>query len=148
MNIVRKLSAEEAAYLAGLIDGEGTVTLTHKQKGAERHLAITISNTEYALLEWARNVVGAGKITNKSVSKKSYLPSFTYQIHSRQALSVLEQVVPFMHGYKRDRSLLALRDYVRLTPRNGKYSAWQLEERNRFVEKLLQIHPVAGRPVH
>jgi len=42
---VRILSTVDAAYLAGFIDGEGTVTLSRKHKNENRQLAVTISNT-------------------------------------------------------------------------------------------------------
>jgi hypothetical protein len=41
-----------AAYIAGLIDGEGTITLTRKHQNENRQLAITISNTDRALLDF------------------------------------------------------------------------------------------------
>jgi intein/homing endonuclease len=43
---VRKLSPEQAAYLAGLIDGEGTIALTRKHRGEHRQLMVSISSTE------------------------------------------------------------------------------------------------------
>ena len=46
---VRQLSAADAAYLAGLIDGEGTVTLSRKHAGDMRQLVVSISNTESAI---------------------------------------------------------------------------------------------------
>jgi len=48
---VQPLSKVDAAYIAGLIDGEGTVTLTRKHKNENRQLCISISNTEKNLLE-------------------------------------------------------------------------------------------------
>jgi len=35
---VKKLSREEAAYIAGIIDGEGTISLTRKHRGEHRQL--------------------------------------------------------------------------------------------------------------
>ncbi len=40
------LKVAEAAYIAGLIDGDGTVTLTRKHRNENRQLAVTISNTD------------------------------------------------------------------------------------------------------
>jgi hypothetical protein len=44
-----------------------------------------------------------------------------------------------MKSYKRDRARLVLRDYVRLTPRNGKYSESMLAERTCFESALLAM---------
>ena len=62
---VKKLSPEEAAYIAGLIDGEGTISLTRKHRGENRQLMVSISSTEQPLLQYVKKVIGAGRITNK-----------------------------------------------------------------------------------
>ena len=49
---VNQLSAEAAAYIAGLIDGEGTITLTRLHTNENRRLVISIANTELALLKF------------------------------------------------------------------------------------------------
>lgn len=136
---VAVLSQIEAAYIAGLIDGEGTVTLTRKHRNENRQLAVTISNTEMRLLEYVVTVVGAGKITRKRTSKKHHTPSLTYAVYNRQALSLLTQIHPYLKTYKVERSAVILRDYVALTPRNGKYTDTQLKRRIEFEENVLHI---------
>ena len=42
---IPKLPAASAAYIAGLIDGEGTITLTRLHAGANRRLVVSIANT-------------------------------------------------------------------------------------------------------
>ncbi len=133
------MSPEEAAYLAGLIDGEGTVTLTRKEKTAQRSIVITIANTERSLVEFPLEITGVGRISSKLTYKKHHSPSFVYQVSGRQALAVLEQITPFLRSYKKDRALLVLNDYVRLTPRNGRYVPGQLDERNSFTEKFFSL---------
>jgi hypothetical protein len=46
------LSKTDAAYIAGLVDGEGTVTLTRKHKNENRQLSVTISSTELEMLDF------------------------------------------------------------------------------------------------
>ena len=48
------LTSTKAANLAGLIDGEGTVTLSRKHRNENRQLAVTISNTGIRLLEYVQ----------------------------------------------------------------------------------------------
>jgi len=137
-----KLNNADKAYLAGLIDGEGTVTLTRRYKGAHRYIAITISNNERLLLEWVLKTVGVGNITNKRTYDKKHAPSYAYQVFSRQAISILEQVYPHLRTYKRERARLALDNYINLTPRNGRYSPELLKDRERFIESFFNIKPV------
>lgn len=135
----RKLKPTEAAYLAGLIDGEGTVTLTRKHKNEFRQLAVTISSTERYLLEDVLEMTNAGKITRKRVASSKHTESWTFAIYNRQALCLLEQIRPFLRTYKKIRADLILRNYLRLTPRNGKYSQSQLAEKKLFERRLLDV---------
>jgi hypothetical protein len=139
--VAKTLSTAEAAYIAGLVDGEGTVTLTRKHCSENRQLALTISSTELVLLNHVRHCTGVGKITNKAPSKEHHLKSFTYAVYNRQALQVLQQISPYMLSYKSSRANLALREYTRVTPRNGKYNSEQREARLAFESEFFSIKP-------
>ncbi|MET0514500.1 MAG: LAGLIDADG family homing endonuclease [Nitrospiraceae bacterium] len=136
------LEPVHASYIAGLIDGEGTVTLTRLSRNRQRGLAVTISNTERDILEHVFRLIGVGKITNKRRSKSHHVPSYTYQITNRQALDLLKQICPYMRSHKSDRARLAVCQYVKLTPRNGRYTIDQLRERDKFVRQFFAIRPV------
>jgi hypothetical protein len=138
---VKSLSKEKAAYLAGLIDGEGTITLSYKQKNAERHLAVTISNTEHELLLWTLKAIGAGKITSKKTYSTKHTPSYTYQVYNQQALSLLKQIVPYLKTSKKKRAKLVIDNYTKLTPRNGKYSEKLLYAKHQFEKEFFEIKP-------
>ena len=51
-----------------------------------------------------------------------HTPSYTYAIYNRQALTLLEQVYPYLKTYKSQRAKIILNNYEKLTPRNGKYT--------------------------
>lgn len=138
---VKKLSHCEAAYLAGIIDGEGTITLTRKHRNENRQLVVSISNNERCLLDYVLKIVGAGKITSKKTYQKQHMPSFTYAIANRQALDLLKQITIYLRSYKMARSKLVLDQYINLTPRNGKYSLELLQKRSQFEQALLDIKP-------
>lgn len=136
---VRSLKPENRAYIAGLVDGEGTITLIRKHRNENRQLAVSISNTERRLLDFVLETIGAGKITGKRTTSAAHTPSFTYAIYNRQALCLLEQIHPYLRTYKADRCELILRNYLLLTPRNGKYTDKQLSDRARFEADILEI---------
>lgn len=140
--IPNQLTEIEAAYIAGIIDGEGTITLSRKHRNENRQLAITISNTEMDLLSFILKTIGAGKITAKRSARPQHMPCFTYAIYNRQALKLLEQVCHHLRTYKARRSQLILRDYINLTPRNGKYSEKQLLRRQAFEQSVLDTKPM------
>lgn len=138
-------SLEEAAYIAGLIDGEGTVTLSRKHRNENRQLVVSISNTELRLLEFVLHKVGAGKITNKKTYSAKHTPSMTYTISNRQGLDLLKQICPYLKSYKYERTLMVLEHYVRLTPGNGKYTNQQIEERQLFIDNFLKLRSSVSR---
>ncbi len=135
------LPLDVAAYLAGLIDGEGTVTLTRLHADENRRLVVSIANTDLQLLEFVLEQVGAGKITRKRTISDRHTPSYCYAVSSLQALALLRQIAPFLRTYKRQRAELALADYRELTPRNGKYSTALLAKRHEFEQALLGMRP-------
>jgi hypothetical protein len=130
-----------AGYIAGLIDGEGTITLTRMHRNENRHLVVSISNNELPLLQFVREAVGAGRITSKRTYNPRHAPSYTYQISSRQALALLRQTAPLLRSYKAARARLAVAEYVRLTPRNGKYGPELRSRRSEFEARFLAIRP-------
>lgn len=136
---IQPLSSVDAAYVAGLIDGEGTVTLTRKHKNENRQLCVSISSTEVKLLDFVLTVTGVGKITNKQISKSHHSHSYAFSVYNRQALGLLEQILPFLKSYKRDRAEAILKDYLAVTPRNGKYTAEILKRKGEFEDTVLAI---------
>ena len=129
----------DAAYIGGLIDGEGTITLIRKHKNENRQLSVSISSTEIALLDYVKSVTGVGKITNKRTSKPHHTPSFAYAVYNRQALALLQKILPYLTSYNRQRAEIILRDYVKLTPRNGKYTSEIVAEKIQFENTVLAI---------
>jgi hypothetical protein len=144
--LMKTLSEVEAAYVAGIIDGEGTVTLTRTHRGENRRPVVSISSTELQLLTYVQSVIGAGRITGKACARAHHSPSFAYCITSRQALALLAQVYPFLRTYKSKRACLLLEEYQRVTPRNGRYTAELLAARAQLEARFFAISTRAGTP--
>lgn len=136
---LKRLSAVQAAYIAGLIDGEGTITLTVKQKGAQRQLVVSISNTEYELLEHLKNMIGAGKVTSKKKVTDGHKKGYTYVLSNRLALELLKFTFQYLASYKKNRAQLVLDYYIALTPRNGKYTKELYKKREEFIKTFFGI---------
>jgi hypothetical protein len=142
--VARKLQPVDAAYLAGLIDGEGTVTLARRHANEHRQLVVSISSTERDLVEWALHVTSVGKITSKRTTSARHAPGLAYSVSNRQALDVLRQVAPYLRSYKQRRACLALERYEVVTPRNGKYTDEMMTERETFVREFPAVTARGG----
>jgi len=137
--IVNRLEPSVAAYIAGLVDGEGTVTLTCNHRNERRHIVVAISNTDRALLDYVRDAVGAGHVTAKRTYRAGHTPSFCYCIKSRQALDLLSQIAGFLRTYRRVRADIALASYLGSTPRNGKYTPALERKRSDFEREFFAV---------
>jgi hypothetical protein len=137
----RILDPTEAAWLAGLIDGDGTIALTRRHRNEHRQLEVTIANTDFALLQYVKSIVGMGRISRKRSVAINHTPSGAYQVSNRQALSLLNQIHPYLRTYKSKRAKLVVENYVRLTPRNGRYTNKMLDARRLFVHEFLMLNP-------
>lgn len=137
--MLNQLSETEAAYLAGIIDGEGTITFTKTHRGENRRPVVSISSTELPLLLYVRSVIGAGRITNKRRAQSNHSPSFAYTLFSRQALTLLARLSHHLRTYKSERARLLLDEYVNVTPRNGRYTSQQRLMRQNFEDRFFSI---------
>jgi hypothetical protein len=143
---VKQLDAPDAAYIAGLVDGEGTVTLTTMHRGENRRLVVRISNTERTLLEFVQAALGTGQITGKRTYSIQHTPSFAFRVTNRQAVDFLRQIGPYLRSYNAARAALALKHYIALTPRNGKYREEVRTARERFEAAFLNLGPSSRDP--
>ena len=131
----------EAAYLAGIIDGEGSITLTRMHDKEHRRPCITVASTDIELLEYLK-ILTNGQITKK----KNYHPerhqnSFTLSIKTKnQVLSTLKYIIPFLRvEKKKKRAWWILEHYDQVTKRNGKYSSDGLKHKLAFEEEFFKF---------
>lgn len=90
----KDLTVAQAAYLAGIIDGEGSIMLYRREKGAA--MRVTVANTNRALLDWCATVCGVGNIVMTERSNPKHKPSGMWHVNSQAAASLLEQTRPYL----------------------------------------------------
>ena len=130
------LTEVEKAYLAGIVDGEGTVTLTRHHKNRTPSPQVSVSNNDLELLEYIRDITNCGQIRAKKKSKPHHHQSWHWQVNSvSDILRILEQLYPFLRVKKLQAGLI-LKHYKEVTPRNGRYSLELLERKRRLVETV------------
>lgn len=132
---------EERAYIAGIIDGEGSIMLIRFHKNQNPAPCVSISSASIELLKWIQKTTKMGRIQ----SKKNYKPdihqnSYVYTVRYNEAIQLLEQIEPYLViPQKKQRAQMILYEYKALTPRNGKYSDQLLKAKNDFYERFLSI---------
>ena len=99
----------EKAYLAGLIDGEGCITILKSSKKNKRkdkvwvsyRPVIVISNTSLRLLEHAQDIIGLGEIYDRVHYDPNCKLQHGLHIYRKADVSQLcKQLVPFLFEKK------------------------------------------------
>lgn len=99
---------EENAYLAGLIDGEGTITLHWRAPhGAGLSRMLSISNTYMPVLTWVQERYG-GKIRRQSyAANENQHDGYCWNVYRRPDMErILRAVLPFLVIKKRHAELV------------------------------------------
>ena len=97
------MDKEVLAYVAGLFDGEGSITIgksnpaTYNTLRSPSHwLQVGITNTNKNLIDWLCNTFG-GHISNNShcPSRKKQRPCWAWRKNSNEAAFFLKSIFPF-----------------------------------------------------
>jgi hypothetical protein len=129
----------EAAYAAGILDGEGSISLTRVRKNRYPSPQVSVSTTDPELLDWFRARFG-GSIVRKPSYKPTHSQSYEWKVTDREALRVLERMRPYMViERKKRRCDLLLAEYLACTPRNGRYTQEQLERKQLLIERFSSL---------
>ncbi|TGY41189.1 hypothetical protein E5347_13550 [Clostridium sartagoforme] len=135
------MTETEKAYIAGIIDGEGSVMLQKIHKNEHPSPCISIASTTLELLEWIKKVVGKGTITKKkNYNLEIHKDCYSYVLRRNYAISLLIDIEPYLViDVKRKRTELILKKYKSLTPRNGRYTEEMLVEKEEFYNEFIGI---------
>lgn len=105
------MTAPEAAYIAGIIDGEGTITIVRISKDGFSpvfSVRVTVANTNARLIEWLAARGAATKmIPKRGGSYPQKRQPYVAIWSTRKAASLLREVSPYL-VIKRDQANIAL----------------------------------------
>lgn len=92
--IARMLTTAEAAYLAGLIDGEGSIMLYMRRDVVA--MMVTVTNTHVGLLNWVRDVTQVGAVCRQYAETSQRKASGFWRCNAEAAAGLLVQVQPYL----------------------------------------------------
>lgn len=130
-----QLTVRQAAYLAGLVDGEGSIIL-HRHHGAKANVALrlSIASTHRGVLEWCRDTCSVGNIIGKGEAPAHgrHKASYMWLVNSQAASSVLEQIADDLI-IKKEQAQLAIEFQRKLkVPKEKADREWQNQWRDRL----------------
>lgn len=101
------------AYLAGVIEGDGTVCVSTNRSGIT--LQVLVTNGNLRLLEWIQQTVGGGIKEKSNQGQLGRSTIFQWVIKQKDSARLCEQLMPYLVGKRHQAELLKeaqeLRDY-------------------------------------
>lgn len=127
---------EICAYMAGILDGEGSVLLNKINKSRFRTPVVSISNNDKNIIKLFYNNYG-GSIIKKKKYKEKHEQSYEWRVTYYKAINVLKDLLPYMlHKEKIRRANLIINIYPIVTKRNGKYTDKEILDKLEFEKEF------------
>lgn len=125
------------AYTAGLVDGEGTVTLSRMKSNERRCPVVSVSSTTYELMLFMKEHFGGAISTLSRAADQGHKQAWHWQTSRNNAIMLLSLIEPYMvEPAKKRRAQLVINRYKAVTPRNGKYTTEMIELRDAFEQEF------------
>lgn len=135
------MTETDKAYIAGIIDGEGSIMLLKFHNTQLPSPCISVTSTTRELLDYLKLTIVSGTIkSKKNYDIINHRDCFTYVLKYDSALKLLEAIEPYLVIIaKKERAKLILNEYKKLTLRNGKYTSEQLKLKEDFYNNFMKL---------
>jgi len=115
-------SEVKLAYMAGIIDGEGSVMLSHSSNPKYRAPIVSVSSTSYEILDWIKTNFGGHICSHKTYNEK-HKSHWSWRLSNNVCIEILSLILPYMvEATKIYRASHIVNNYKKVTKRNGQYS--------------------------
>lgn len=138
----------EIAYLAGLIDGEGTITLSKERAQSKmRRVVLSIQMCDESLIKEVQQHYG-GTVTSRTPRKAHHSRSWTWAVTNENAIKLLKQLLPHLRlASKKTRCEYIVNVLAPTIIRNGKYSDEDLVKRVELENAFFRLTPTRMSPI-
>ncbi|MBF0484500.1 MAG: LAGLIDADG family homing endonuclease [Candidatus Omnitrophica bacterium] len=128
----------EKAYIAGIIDGEGTVSLNRRRKNETHTPNVSIANNNLVMLQWIQSKAG-GLICSKKKRLAHHNNSYAWSVRQDRAIDFLNEIKKYLIIKKQQAELITM-EYKKVTHRAGKYTPELLAKKEALVENIRQLN--------
>jgi hypothetical protein len=128
----------DVAWAAGIVDGEGSVTLDKKGK-TYRQPALTVYSTDLPIIDTLHRLFG-GIVQHVPIRANMRKPGWFWKLCGAQCLPCLKILLPYMRcSKKRERAKFLLANWRRVVTPNGRYTDKQKVARLKVQEDFFLI---------
>lgn len=97
---MKNLPDQTLAYIAGLVDGEGTVTVSRRHKDPARtrewRAKTEVTNTNIEILQWLMDETGIGSVHVSRPTHPNHKPKGRWMLHGTGAAEFLGAILPWL----------------------------------------------------
>lgn len=127
-----------AAYLAGIVDGEGSISLYRRKGGFLPYPVVTIDSIDLELLEFVVHVAGGNVVTKKRY-KDHHSQTYSWRLVHRPAVIFLSQILAHLKiNRKRRKAALLVAEWDFCTPHPGYGYTKQMREAKEDLCRRIQ----------
>lgn len=146
---VEQIEVHNKAYLAGIIDGEGSIGIyrsgPHRGCAANRLvLVVTITSTTLILLEWCQKIVGDGKIALKRQKNDKHRACWEWKIRNCKASRMLSLILPYL-VIKKQQAVTAIKFAETIGNVGQRLSKETQRKRENFYREIRSLNRM-GKP--
>lgn len=148
-----KISREALCYIAGLFDGEGSVSIQRNKwryrrrdgelkENIHHSLVIRIPNTVKELVDFPYNTFKLGVVRKKKREKWKWKQQWEWRVYSNQAMVVLKALLPYLRGKKRQAELgIKLQSVVkRRNFAHQHLTAKEINEKEKIRQEIIRLN--------
>lgn len=129
--------SSKLSYLAGIIDGEGTITLgSGRSSTGFRIVEVSVANTHKGLIDWLQEEFG-GSVRLRRGRKAHYKPLYEWRLRGEEAVSLIRKVRRYLR-IKRPRADLICAEWKPLK-RGAIYTVTARTRRKAFEDAVLGL---------
>ncbi|KKM84731.1 hypothetical protein LCGC14_1296220 [marine sediment metagenome] len=89
---------QKVAYLAGLVDADGSIIMAKSKNSRYRHPAVIIANASKSIMVWLEvNFGGVGWNNNASKKNPKFRDCYFWRLVGTQAVDLLKQIAPYLN---------------------------------------------------
>jgi len=96
------ITKTDLAYIAGLLDGEGTISISN-----QFYMAVRIRNTDKEAMHWLKGIFPLARLYTIMPRQPTHKTSYSLELSGDNASDLLKHLLPFLRIKKRQ-ALLAI----------------------------------------
>ena len=130
----KRLSRAKAAYIAGFLDGEGTIMIVVRKPSNSYSVRVSLAQSAKArrVLDWVSEITGIGASINRNPTSLKHDLGLIWACSGGAALSLLEQILPYLIVKKPQAELAILFQNKLSNPADKADRTWQGEVKGKM----------------